>query len=149
MGMTRKLLPSPALVVALMALFISLGGTAVAAGIVPLAKRALVADKLANGGANALLSRAAQAPGPASSAAGLVTVKSAPWSLAPGTAADFAVMCDSGQKAVAGGFEDPNGYAHSWDSRPTSDGAGWRIFVSVARDASAGQSGTVQAICLK
>ena len=49
MRKTQKLLPSPALVVALMALFISLGGTAVAAGIVPLAKRALVADKLANG----------------------------------------------------------------------------------------------------
>jgi Collagen triple helix repeat (20 copies) len=37
--------PSPALVVALLALFVSLSGTAVAAGVVPLAKRALVADK--------------------------------------------------------------------------------------------------------
>ena len=37
--------PSPALVIALLALFISLSGTAVAAGIVPLAKRALTADK--------------------------------------------------------------------------------------------------------
>ncbi|MBA3243639.1 MAG: hypothetical protein H0T61_00480 [Actinobacteria bacterium] len=36
---------SPALVVALIALFVSLGGTAVAAGVVPLAKRALTADK--------------------------------------------------------------------------------------------------------
>jgi hypothetical protein len=41
--MFRKHL-SPAFVVALVALFVSLGGTAVAAGIVPLAKRALTAD---------------------------------------------------------------------------------------------------------
>jgi hypothetical protein len=38
-------LPSPALVIAVLALFVALGGTAVAAGVVPLAKRALTADK--------------------------------------------------------------------------------------------------------
>jgi Na+-transporting methylmalonyl-CoA/oxaloacetate decarboxylase gamma subunit len=43
--MTVRKRPSPALVVALLALFISLSGTAVAAGVVPLAKRALSADK--------------------------------------------------------------------------------------------------------
>jgi len=43
--MLRKLRrPSPALVVAVLALFVSLTGTAVSAGIVPLAKRARVAD---------------------------------------------------------------------------------------------------------
>jgi hypothetical protein len=43
--MLRKLRrPSPALVVATLALFVSLTGTAVSAGIVPLAKRARVAD---------------------------------------------------------------------------------------------------------
>ena len=42
--MIRKRLPSPALVIAVLALFVALSGTAVAAGIVPLAKRALVAD---------------------------------------------------------------------------------------------------------
>jgi hypothetical protein len=40
----RSLRPSPALVVAAVALFVALSGTAVAAGVVPLAKRALVAD---------------------------------------------------------------------------------------------------------
>ncbi len=36
-------------------------------------------------------------------------------------AADFTVTCDAGQKAVGGGWEDPNGYAHSWTlgRRPT------------------------------
>ena len=43
--MLRKLRrPSPALVVASLALFVSLTGTAVSSGIVPLAKRARVAD---------------------------------------------------------------------------------------------------------
>jgi hypothetical protein len=43
--MLRKLCrPSPALVVASLALFVALTGTAVSAGIVPLAKRARVAD---------------------------------------------------------------------------------------------------------
>ena len=152
MRITQKLFPSPALVVAVIALFVSLGGTAVAAGIVPLAKRALVADmakKLGNGKEDALVSRAAQTPGPASSASGLVTVKSGPWSLAPGSAAEFVVACDGGQKAISGGFEDPNGWGHSWDSRPTSDGAGWRTFVSVSTAANGGQTGTVYAICLK
>jgi hypothetical protein len=37
--------PSPALVVAVLALLVALSGTAVAAGVVPLAKRALTADK--------------------------------------------------------------------------------------------------------
>ena len=36
--------PSPAMVVALLALFVALSGTAVAAGVVPLAKHALTAN---------------------------------------------------------------------------------------------------------
>ena len=42
--MSKIRLPSPAMIVALLALFVALGGTAVAAGVVPVAKRALVAD---------------------------------------------------------------------------------------------------------
>ena len=42
--MLRKLKPSPAMAVAVCALFLALAGSAVAAGIVPLAKRALSAD---------------------------------------------------------------------------------------------------------
>ncbi len=148
----RNRLPSPALVVALIALFVALGGTAVAAGVVPLAKRALVADvakRLGNGAAASIVEQAAQAPGPASSAAGLVTVKSAPWSVGPGGYNDFVVMCDAGQKAVSGGFEDPSGWGHSWDSRPTGDGAGWRTYITVGSLAPGAQTGTVYAICIK
>ena len=42
--MKRFRYPSPALVVAVLALFVSLSGTAVAAGVVPMAKKALFAN---------------------------------------------------------------------------------------------------------
>jgi hypothetical protein len=150
--MNGRKLPSPALVIAVLALFVSLSGTAVAAGVVPLAKRALTADnakKVGGQSADAIAASAAQRPGPASSAAGLVTVKTAAWSLGASSINDFAVMCDAGQKAVGGGFEDPNGYAHAWDTRPTSDGGGWRTQVGVGPDAPGQQSGTVYAVCVR
>ncbi len=68
----------------MLALFIALSGTAVAAGIVPLAKRALNADKAKQadnakkvGGqtAAAIITQAAQTPGPAGTAAGLVSTQ--------------------------------------------------------------------------
>ena len=80
--------PSPAMVIALVALFVATSGSAVAGSIVPLAKRALSADnakhavsadnskKLAAPAAAAIaqqaVSQASQAPGPASTAAGLI-----------------------------------------------------------------------------
>ena len=157
--------PSPAMVIAIVALFVALSGSSVAAGIVPLAKRALSADnakhalsadnakKLATAASNVIVqqavSQASQAPGPASTAAGLISVKTAPWNNNPGTANDFTVVCDAGSKAIAGGWDDPNGYSHPWDTRPTGDGTGWRVFVSTAPNAPGGQSGTVYAVCVK
>src|SRR5690349_19047506 len=109
----RKLrLPSPAFVVACLALVVALSGTAVAAGIVAnarhankadLALRAVNADKVGGKTAVQIAAAGAQAgaqlPGPASSIAGLVTVKSAPWTLGPNGQSDIVVMCDAGQKA--------------------------------------------------
>jgi len=107
--------PTPSFVVAVVALFFALGGTAgaITAAAVPLAKRALVADnaKKLEGKTSAQLlaasakqaSAAAQQPGPASSAAGLVTIKTASWTLAPNQGGEFTVTCDAGQKAIAGG----------------------------------------------
>jgi hypothetical protein len=152
MNMKRHRLPSPAFVLALAALLVSLSGTAVAAGVVPLAKRALLADdakKVGGRTADAIAESAARTPGPATSAAGLVTVKSTPWSLAPDGDNDYAVMCDAGQKVVGGGYDDPSGWAHAWDSRPTGDGGGWRIAISVAKAAPSQQTGTVYAVCLR
>jgi hypothetical protein len=165
--------PSPAMTVALVALFVALSGTAFAVGsaVVPLAKRALTADnaKVANlakkatvadnaqklGGQDAAalarqaVAQASQAPGPASTAAGLITVKTATWTLGPRTERDFVVTCDAGQKAVSGGWEDPGAWAYGWETRPTPDGTGWRTLLSVDTNAPGPQSGTVYAICLK
>ena len=107
--MNGKRMPSPALVLSVAALFVSLSGTAIAAGVVPLAKRALVADNAMKIGGQtpaAIQTAAARQPGPASSAAGLVTIKTAPWSMAPDGHSDTAVMCDAGQKAIGGGYDD-------------------------------------------
>jgi hypothetical protein len=145
-------LPSPAMAVAVAALFVALSGTAVAAGVVPLAKRALVADnakKLAGVTPSALVSQAAQAPGPASTAAGLVVIKTGPWSLNPRQEGNFTVTCDAGQKAIGGGWSDPGDYSSSYQSLPTADGGGWTILIYTASVAPGAQSGNVYAVCLK
>jgi len=146
--------PSPALVVALVALFVALGGTAIAG--TPIVKRALLADNALKLQGKALpavvqlaASESAKLPGPASTAAGLVTMKTAQWSLNPGQGTDFIVACDSGQKAIAGGWEDPEGWSHEWDSRPTPDGAGWRIYIQTTREAPSAQSGSLYGVCLR
>ena len=146
--------PSPALAVATVALFVALGGTAgaVVNAAVPLAKRALSADnakKLGGQTSQQIAQQAAQLPGPASSAAGLVTVKTGTWSLTPDRYGDFTVTCDSPQKAVGGGWDDPQGWAHAWDDRPTADGSGWRVYVSLSENAPGTQTGGLYAVCIK
>src|SRR5919106_5948069 len=93
-------LPSPAMVVATIALFVALGGTAVAAGVVPLAKRALSADTLKGKTA----AQIARLPGPATSAAGLIVTKQVTDSLAPNSGREFMIACDGGKKAISGGY---------------------------------------------
>ena len=156
--MIRKHL-SPSLVVALIALFVSLSGTAVAAGIVPLAKRALTADKakqaavadvakkLGPQATTAMVQQAGQLPGPASTAAGLVSTKTAAFSLNADGEGAFTVPCGAGEKALSGGFE-TNASVLSFDTRPTGDGSGWQIYL-VNLSETTGASGTVYAVCLK
>ena len=146
--------PSPALVVATAALFVALGGTAgaVVNAAVPLAKRALVADnakKLGGMTSAQIASQAARAPGPASSAAGLVTVKRGSWSLGPNGESDFTLACDAGQKAIGGGWEDPGGFGHGWDDRPTPDGSAWKVYMTMDQDAPGTQTGALYAVCLR
>ena len=86
-------LPSPAMVVAMLALLVALSGTAVAAGIVPKAKVALNSLKLQGKTAAQV---AALAPAP-TTVGGLVAIKTAPWSLGPGAVNDFTLACDSGR----------------------------------------------------
>jgi hypothetical protein len=151
--MTVRKRPRPALVVALLALFVSLSGTAVAAGVVPLAKRALNADKarvadnakkLEGQTAAALLQKAGQMPGPASSAAGLVSIKQAPESLGGKSGREYVIGCDGGKKVVSGGYS-TSGDVFGLDSRPISD-TSWSIYLGNAGDSAA--SVTLYAVCI-
>ena len=152
--------PSPALVIAVLALFVSLSGTAVAAGIVPLAKRALTADKakVANsakvadnakkvGGQTAagIITQAAQTPGPASGVAGLVSVKQATDTIQPNTSREVVITCDAGKKAISGGWS-TTGDAFSFDSRPVNDTA-WGIWLAVPASSPAAPV-TLYAVCI-
>src|SRR2546428_13656230 len=89
--------PSAAMVVALLALFVALGGTAVAAGVVPLAKRALVAD-------NAKKLNGLTASQIAAGIQDRVTVKTGIWSVAANNDASVGVHCDPGTKPLSGGY---------------------------------------------
>jgi hypothetical protein len=133
--MSRKLhLPGPAMVVALVALFVALSGTAVAAGVPALAKRALIADNAKKLGgktsvqllaAAAVTSKsqadaAAAAPGPASTTAGLTVIKSqSAGSLPSGAVRAAQISCDSGQTVVAGGLSS-DGLVATFDSFPVN-----------------------------
>jgi hypothetical protein len=191
---TRKRL-SPALVIAMIALFVALGGTAGAIGnaAVPLAKRALLADKakvattakLANtaplatkakiattattaitaSNANALGGQSAaqilatattaavnaavaqSPPGarPASTAAGLVQVKSAPVTLDPGEESGFIVSCNP-LRAAHGGFS-TNDEIVEFDSFPANNGSGWGIYL-LNDDVTNPSSGIVHVTCI-
>jgi len=171
MNVRRMKRPSPALVVAMVALFVALGGTAgaVVTAAVPLAKRALTADKaktalvadnakklggqtssqIASQAAEQAVSKASQVPGPASTAAGLVAIKTGTWSLNPRGGGNFTVMCDAGQRVVAGGWADPGDYSSSYQSLPTGDGSGWTTNIWTSGSAPGAQSGTIYAICIK
>jgi hypothetical protein len=156
--MSRRRLPSPAIAIAVLALFVSLSGTAVAAGVVPLAKRALSADKakvsdnakkLGGKTAAQLTTEAAAKAGPASSASALVATRTASFSLNPNEQREFQVACSAGEKAVSGGFTyDSPALVLSIDSLPSSDGAAWRIYLMNVSDDQAA-SGTLQAVCLR
>src|SRR5437899_1797959 len=115
--------PSPAFVVAMLALFVALSGTAVAAGIVPRARLADNATKLQG---KTPVQVAALATGP-QSLAGYVAVKSVLFSVNPGQGSDFTVTCDAGQKAISGGFDNPQGDVLALDTRPSADGGSWRV----------------------
>jgi hypothetical protein len=129
------------MVVAVIALIAALSGTAVAAGIVPRAKFAMNAGKLQGKTA----AQVAALPGPASTAAGLVTVATTPFNLAPGQAAESSVSCSSG-KAISGGFS-TGSLVLAGDTRPTAEGT-WALYLINLSD-NAPASGTLHVVCLK
>jgi hypothetical protein len=151
--------PSAALVVAMIALFVALGGTAgaVVAAAVPLAKRALVADnsKKLNGFTATQIASAAvqvslrESPAgarPTSSAAALLSLKTSTATLPAGGEGEFTVTCDGAQRAAGGGFSS-DGAVFNFDSYPAS-ASSWRLYLANADEANAANI-TLYATCLR
>jgi hypothetical protein len=152
--------PSAALVVATIALFVALGGTAgaVVTAAVPLAKRALVADnakklggqtagQIANQATSQAVSQAGTVPGPASTAAGLVSTKTQSAQLGAGGGQAFQVACDTGQKVLSGGFVADNAVIIAIANAPVSDTT-WGIGL-LNVDSSAAANVNLYAVCIK
>jgi hypothetical protein len=152
--------PSPSLVVAVIALFVALGGSAgaVVTAAVPLAKRALVADnakklngltakQIATVGATAGAQASASVPGPASTAVAIVSRKTAAATIGAGGAQVYTIACDSGQKVVGGGFTSDGPLIVAIASAPTDD-ATWSVGLLNVDDA-AGHNVTLYATCIK
>ena len=127
--------PGAPLIIAMLALFVALSGTGIAAGVVPLAKRALTADKakvanVANVAKNSLklegqtAAQVAATPGPAytlngqtaaqiiaaasagGSVAGRITIHSVGWHLdSSAQTTDWYADCGPGEKVIAGGWD--------------------------------------------
>ena len=155
--------PTPAFVVALVALFFALGGTAgaIATQAVPLAKRALVADnakkvsgqtaaqitsKAAAAGTQAALAQSPAGARPASTATGLVVTKSQSVGVAvPGGIRTAQIACDAGQTAVAGGMSS-DGAVATFDSYPVNSTT-WEVgFASLS---SSPANASIYIVCLK
>jgi hypothetical protein len=162
--MLRLRAPSPALVVAVIALFVALSGTAVAAGVVPMAKRALFANNAGKlqgksvrqiaalpGPASTLAGMRpediAELTGPASTASSLVSTASVPFALAPEEEKDVSAQCPSGAKALSGGYTTGNPVL-GVRTRPTADGSGWTVYLVNLSDV-ASATGNVVAVCLR
>jgi hypothetical protein len=155
----RSKLPSPAFVVAVIALFVALGGTATAvvSAAVPLAKRAMVADNAKKLGgqtpaqvtakaASAAVAQASAAPGPASTASGLVTVKTATGQVPAGGGQAFTIACDSGQKVLGGGFTSSE-LVLGFDSYPSNETT-WSFFLGNLNEGAAANV-SLYATCLR
>ena len=151
--------PSGALVVAMIALFVALGGTAgaVVTAAVPLAKRALVADnakklngvtagQLGSAAASVALRESPAGPRPASTAGALLGIKTSSVTLPANGEGEFTIACDSGQRVAGGGFSS-DGAVFNFDSYPASESA-WRLYLANGSTSSAANI-TLYATCLR
>lgn len=164
----KRNLGGPALVLALIALFVALGEGAVAAGIVPLAKHAITAGTASNslklgGKTPAQIKtslRGAVGPAGATGAQGVagsaqVSLHTQTFNLdvagTDGGAGTITATCGSGQKAVGGGYLTDGalgltGGVLGSDSGPTAADDGWSVSLDNL-DGSAAHTGKVYAIC--
>ncbi|HXY84413.1 MAG TPA: hypothetical protein VEH52_02940 [Gaiellaceae bacterium] len=142
--MLRKVVPSPAMAVALLALAVALSGTAVAAGVVPVARRAYSADnakKLQGLTASQLVAK--------SDPALRMTLATSDWSLIPGQAGVVDVFCVAPTRPISGGFTNvtpgnPTPLVYSIDSLP--DGSTWKMIL--VNDSLYSVKGTAWTVCV-
>ena len=158
--MRHKLrLPGPAMVVALVALFVALSGTAVAAGVPALAKRALVAEnaKKLGGQTSGSCCRKQRSPrlrrrsSLGRRAPPRVSYRRSPYRSRSGQAARpwSPAACDAGSKATGGGFINPTtALVLSAGATTTADGSGWTEDLVNISDSTPG-AGTVVVVCMK
>ena len=140
--MFKLRLPSPAIVIACVALLVSMSGTAIAAS--PIVKRALFAN---NAGKlqGKTAAEVAALPGPASTAAGVVSTKTLADTVGAGSARELTIACDAGKKVVSGGFSTP-GMLLGIDSYPTNETT-WGIYL-LNLSSSQAAAVTLYAVCL-
>jgi hypothetical protein len=139
--------PTPEFVIAVLALFVALAGTAnaVVDAAVPLARRALVAEnaKKLNG---QTARQVANIPGPASTAAGVVSTKTKAVLISPGPGNFFTIDCDPDEKVIGAGYASNAAVLNLVLSDPVSART-WRMgFVNVD-DKQA--TTTLYAICIR
>ncbi len=168
---------TPSVVVSMVALFAALAGTGWAQEAVPLAKRALTADK-AKVATNALklngqtATQVAATPGPGTDAAtlngqtaaqiaavtgptatlagGLFTIRSTGWSIdLQDETRDARALCLPGERAVNGGWDQAVGVAAIKADRPIPDGSGWFIKIFGVSGDTVPANGSVWVICAK
>jgi hypothetical protein len=144
--MSKRLpISRPAFALLVVLLFTALSGTAVAAGVVPLAKKALFAN---NAGKlqGKTVAQVAALPGPATGAVDLVATRTTSISIPADAARVIIVACQAGEKALSGGYTS-NGVLVSAATAPTSDGASWQLALLNLGDSTA--TGTAYAVCVK
>jgi len=139
--------PTPELVIAVLALFVALAGTAnaVVDGAVPLARRALVAEnaKKLNG---KTAREVANIPGPASTAAGLILTRTKAVLISPGPGNFFTIDCNPNEKVIGAGYGSNALVLNLVLSYPLSERS-WRMgFVNVDDKLA---TTTLYAICIR
>jgi hypothetical protein len=85
-------------------------------------------------------------PSPATSAASLVTNRTASFSIASNAVQPATPACQAGEKAVGGGYT-TSGFILQLTSAPSSDGASWQFILGNLGDSTA--TGTAYAVCVK
>jgi hypothetical protein len=168
---------TPALVISTIALFAALAGTGWAQEAVPLAKRALSADK-AKVATNAqrlngrtatqiaatagpatdaatlngqTAAQIAATPGPTSSLSGsLFTYRTQSWSVdSEEQVTRDTANCLAGERAIAGGWEQSSGVAYVLADKPTPDGSGWQFIIFGESGNDLPAVGTIYAVCAR